>query len=74
MFDWLLRRLPKRVLQLNDGYYPQVWFMWWHYVWQSYYDLRTPVVFRMQDDAIYFIKHLWNRETPSTKKVVWTGK
>jgi len=40
----------------------------------EYYDLRTPVVFRMPDDAIYFIKHLWNRETPSTTKVVWTGK
>lgn len=74
MFDWLLRRLPKRVLQLNDGYYPQVWFLWWHYVWQSYYDLHTPVVFRMPDDAIYFIKHQWNRKPTSTKKVVWTGK
>lgn len=31
-----MRKLPKRIIKREDGrFYPQVLFLWWHYVWSD---------------------------------------
>lgn len=75
MWKWMMRKLPKRVIKREtDLFYPQVWFLWWHYVWKAYYDSWTAETFTNMDDAVHFLNIAWKAEVPKSVTVVWRGK
>ena len=71
MFDWLIRKLPKRVLKIQGLYYPQVWFVWGHFIWSD----RSEFAYRVYDDtledAVYVLNNRWKKREPEEKTVVW---
>ena len=66
-----MRQLPKRVLIYNGIYYPQVWFIWWHYVWVSCSEVVTPEFFAGLESAKFFIEHNWDPITKPKKEIAW---
>lgn len=76
MWKWLMRKLPKRVIKRENGiFYPQVWFMWWHYVWTTYYESCTPESFETMDEAVLLLETKWKDcSVPKSVTVVWRGK
>lgn len=73
MWKWLMRKLPKRVIKRENGiFYPQVWFLWWHYVWTTYYESWTPESFETMDEAIRLLETRWKDcSVPKSVTVVW---
>lgn len=71
-----MRKLPKRVIKREDGrFYPQVWFLWWHYVWTDYYFSWVAESFRNMDDAIHFLGSACETfSEPKSVTVVWSDK
>ncbi len=74
MWNWIIRKLPKRVLKIESYYYPQVWFLWWHYRWIQFYDGYTAERFSSLDEAICMLDYRWKPKLKSKKTVVWRGK
>lgn len=76
MWNRLMRKLPKRVIKRENGnFYPQVWFLWWHYVWTTYYECRTPESFETMDEAIRLLETRWKDcSVPKSVTVVWRDK
>lgn len=59
----------------NGIFYPQVWFLWWHYVWKTYYESWTPESFVTMDEAIQLLETRWkDYSVPKSVTVVWRGK
>lgn len=76
MWKWLMRKLPKRVIKReNSIFYPQVWFLWWHYVWTTYYESWRPESFATMDEAIRLLATRWkDYSVPKSVTVVWRDK
>lgn len=69
-----IRKLPKRVL-FNDGvYYPQVWFIWWHSVWDNGGEYCREIYYSNLEDAKSFIENNWDPIEKPERKVVWKSK
>lgn len=71
MFDWLIRKLPKRVIKMHGLYYPQVWFIWWHFIWSDASEFAYRVYDDTLDDAVYILNNRWKKREPVEKTVVW---
>lgn len=70
-----MRKLPKRVIKRESGlFYPQVWFLWWHYVWKPCGARWTTKWFNNMDKAVHFLNIAWKAEVPKSVTVVWRGK
>lgn len=69
-----IRKLPKRVLLENKIYYPQVWFIWWHYVWEGIAEYCSPAYYSKLEDAKSFVEHNWDPIKKPKKEVVWRSK
>ena len=69
-----IRKLPKRVLLENKMFYPQVWFIWWHYVWYGVGEFSQQWCFDYLDNAKSFVEHNWDPIKKPEKKVVWRSK
>lgn len=78
MLRLLTSRLPKRVIRKGREYYPQIWFLWWHYNWESIaYQAIAPCGGSSLEDAINEAERVWGkREQKPTEhvQVVWRGK
>jgi len=78
MLRWLTSRLPKRVIKKGIEYYPQIWFLWWHYNWESIsYQAIAPCGHSSMADAIKEAERVWGKREPKPKEpiqVVWRGK
>lgn len=73
--NWLMRKLPKRVLNVGDMYRPQVWLLWWHGVWEHVgYGAIAPLEYDKLEDAVWVLAHRWEREEPAKRTVVWRGR
>jgi hypothetical protein len=52
-----------------------VWFMWWHYVWTTYYESCTPESFETMDEAVRLLETRWKDcSVPKSVTVVWRSK
>ena len=76
MWKWIMRKLPKRVIKRETGFfYPQVWFLGWHYVWKDYYGGWTTESFVNMDEAIRLLETSWkDYSVPKSVTVVWSDK
>lgn len=78
MFRWLTSRLPKRVIRKGAQFYPQIWFIWWHYSWESIgIEAITQCGYAQLDTAISEVQRIWGKRKPVKRdpiKVVWSGK
>lgn len=80
MFNWIVRRCPKRVIkELSDEsgeeeYRPQWKFFWWHYAWrEDGYQHLSPSSFKDQEDAVKYAEELGQKIKKSRQfKTVWT--
>jgi hypothetical protein len=66
-----IRKLPKRVILENRIYYPQVWFIWWHSVWDGGGEYCSEICYSKLEDAKEFIKHNWDPIEKPKREVVW---
>lgn len=75
MWKWLMRKLPKRVITY-DGmeYFPQVWFIWWHYIWTDCGEFARTECFKTIDEAVDWMKIRWEPEEKRRKKIVWRSR
>lgn len=71
MFDWLIRKLPKRVIKMDNLYYPQVWFLWWHFIWSDASEFAYRLYNYTQEDAVFTLKYRWKKREMTNKTVVW---
>lgn len=67
--NWLMRKLPKRVLKVGDIYRPQVWLLWWHGIFDG--DAVSPLEYDKLEDAVWVLAHRWKRKEPAKRTVVW---
>lgn len=78
MLRWLTSRLPKRVIKKGSQYYPQIWFIWWHYNWEYIsYQAMAPSGWDTMAEAIEEAERVWGKPKPKPKEpvqVVWRGK
>lgn len=75
MVKWLMRKLPKRVLKVGNFYYPQVWLIWWHYVYHVVgYDSIAPREYTTLEAAINMLNTRWRKQEKPEKSVVWRGR
>lgn len=75
MWKWLMRKLPKRVITYDGKeYFPQVWFIWWHYIWTDCSELATAECFKTIDEAVDWMKIRWAPEEKRLKKIVWRSR
>lgn len=72
MWKWLMRKMPKRVITYdNKEFFPQVWFLWWHYCWNGISEFAMPDSYSNMSDAIDCLKIRWAPTEKKIKKVVW---
>lgn len=71
MFDWLIRKLPKRVIKMYGLYYPQVWFVWWHFIWSDASEFAYGLYYDTLEDAVHVLNNRWKKREPAEKTVVW---
>lgn len=71
MLDWLIRNLPKRVIKMDGLYYPQVWFLWWHFIWSDASEFSYRLYYYTLEDAVFALKCRWRKREPTNKTVVW---
>lgn len=75
MWKWFMRKLPKRVITYNGmEFFPQVWFIWWHYFWTDCGELARTEYFQTLDDAVDWLKRRWKPEKKRIKKIVWSSR
>lgn len=80
MFNWIVRRCPKRVIkELSDlsgkeEYRPQWKFFGWHYDWrEDGYQHLSPNSFKDQENAVERAKELGQKIKKSRQfKTIWT--
>lgn len=72
MWKWFMRKLPKRVITYDGKeYFPQVWFIWWHYLCTDCGELAIKEYFDTVEAAVDFMEILWKPEEKCVKKIVW---
>lgn len=71
MLDWLMRKLPKRVLTVGNIYRPQVWLLWWHGIYDG--EAVSPLEYDKLEDAVWLLAHKWERKK-EPRSVVWRGR
>lgn len=75
MWKWLMRKLPKRVITYEGKeFFPQVWFIWWHYFWTDCGELARTEYFNTLDEAVDWLKIRWQPEKKRVKKIVWRSR
>lgn len=71
MINWLMRKLPKRVLKVGDMYRPQVWLLWWHGIYDG--EAVSPLEYDKLEDAVWVLAHRWEHKESAKRTVVWRG-
>jgi hypothetical protein len=66
-----MRKLPKRVILEDRIYYPQVWFIWWHSIWDGCGEYCCELYYSRLDEAKHFIEHNWDPIAKPKREVVW---
>lgn len=66
-----MRKLPKRIVLEDRVYYPQVWFIWWHSIWDGGGEYCREIYFSRLGEAKQFIKHNWDPIEKPDIEVVW---
>lgn len=66
-----IRKLPKRVILVDRIYYPQVWFIWWHSIWDGGGEYCNEICYSKLDKAKDFIEHNWDPIPKPKREVVW---
>lgn len=75
MWKWFMRKLPKRVITYDGKeFFPQVWFIWWHYFWTDCSELARTECFKTLDEAVDWLKIRWQPEEKRVKKIVWRSR
>lgn len=59
-----------------DGlYYPQVWFIWWHFIWSDASEFAYQLHYYTLEDAVLTLNYRWKKREPANKTVAWrSGK
>lgn len=71
MINWLMRKLPKRVLKVGNIYRPQVWLLWWHGIYDG--EAVSPLEYVKLEDAVWVLAHRWERKEPAKCTIEWRG-
>jgi hypothetical protein len=72
MLKWLIRKLPKRVITYEGvEFFPQVWFIWWHYLWTDCGELARAECFQSIGEAVHCMEIRWETDERRVKTVVW---
>lgn len=69
--NWLMRKLPKRVLKVGDMYRPQVWLLWWHGIYDG--EAVSLLEYDKLEDAVWVLAHRWEHKESAKRTVVWRG-
>lgn len=72
MWKWFMRKLPKRVITYEGKeFFPQAWFIWWHYIWTDCGELAMTECFQTVEEAVHCLEIRWAPEEKRVKKIVW---
>lgn len=70
-----MRKLPKRVITYDGKeYFPQIWFIWWHYLWTDCGEFAKAECFETVDQAVDWMEIRWKPEKKRIKKIVWRSR